>query len=80
MMQCPVCGKNNNIPTKSWQYWIFRVDAYSCECGAKFRNYRSMQLDLKGNSDIAKGKLVEHSFILLHTKGRQWERFPEKKR
>jgi hypothetical protein len=70
-MQCPLCGKNNNTPTKSWQYGIFRVDGYSCECGGKFREYKSIHLNIDVSNHIAtKGKLEEHRFTLLLKNGK----------
>jgi len=39
MANCPNCKKEITKPKKSWTYGIFKVDAYSCDCGIDFREY-----------------------------------------
>jgi hypothetical protein len=55
MAKCPNCKKEISKPKKSWTYGIFKVDAYSCECGTVFREYN---------------KAGKHSFTLELQKGR----------
>lgn len=39
MVRCPNCGMKLNKPQKTWTYGVFKVDAYSCNCGTKVREY-----------------------------------------
>ena len=55
MAKCPNCKKEISKPKKSWTDGIFKVDAYSCECGTGFREY---------------SKAGKHSFTLELQKGR----------
>jgi hypothetical protein len=71
-MKCPKCGKNKKIPNKSWQYGIFKVDTYSCDCGTQFRVYKSLFLDWDENTS-GKHKIEEHKFILQLENGR-WKK------
>jgi hypothetical protein len=55
MIKCPNCKKEQKNPKKTWEYGQFTVHAYSCDCGAEFREY------------IKAGK---HSFTLKLEKGK----------
>jgi hypothetical protein len=55
MAKCPNCRKEVSKPEKTWSYGIFKVDAYSCECGTRFREYT---------------KEGKHSFTLILEKGK----------
>jgi len=35
----PKLQKDVPRPEKTWTYGIFKVDAYSCDCGTDFREY-----------------------------------------
>ena len=49
------CGKVKQLHEKEWEYGRFKVQAYSCSCGTRFREYKT------------DGK---HSFTLKLQKGR----------
>ena len=55
MARCPNCKKEIKKPTKTWKYGIFKVEAYECNCGTKFREYK---------------KDGKHSFTLKLEKGK----------
>jgi len=55
MVECPNCKKELTKPKKSWSYGQFIVQAYSCNCGTRFREYT---------------KDGKHSFTLKLEKGR----------
>ena len=55
MVKCPNCKKEVNAPEKTWVYGQFAVQAYSCDCGTKFREYT---------------KDGKHSFMLKLRKGK----------
>jgi len=55
MVKCPNCKKELTKPKKTWTYGIFKVQAYSCDCGTDFREY------------VREGK---HSFTLKLQKGK----------
>jgi hypothetical protein len=57
MAKCPDCKKEVSKPMKSWSYGIFKVEAYSCECGTVFREYT---------------KDGKHVFTLKHKKGKRF--------
>lgn len=59
MVKCPNCEKELTQPKNSWAYGPFTVQAYSCNCGTRFREY------------IKDGK---HSFMLKLEKGRGFVR------
>lgn len=68
MFKCPHCEKELGNPQKSWIYGIFKVDKYSCECGARFNEYTSFHVVFEENS-MGKSKLEKHSFVLEQKKG-----------
>ena len=55
MVKCPNCKKEVNTPEKTWKYGQFTVQAYSCDCGMRFREYT---------------KDGKHSFMLKLQKGK----------
>jgi hypothetical protein len=55
MAKCPNCKKELAKPKKTWTYGIFKVQAYSCDCGTDFREYT---------------KAGKHSFTLKLKKGK----------
>ena len=55
MTECPNCKRKLTEPRRSWTYGVFKVQAFSCDCGTKFREYT---------------KAGKHSFILQLKKGR----------
>ncbi len=59
MVKCPNCRMELENPKKRWKYAQFVVHAYSCNCGAQFRDY------------IKNGK---RSFILKFQKGKGFVR------
>jgi len=59
MAKCPNCEKEIKTPKKTWKYGKFRVQAYSCGCGTRFREYTT------------DGK---HSFTLKLQKGKGFVR------
>ena len=63
MAKCPNCEKELTKPKKSWTYGVFRVDAYSCDCGAKFREYTTIHVIVARTSKNTP-KLEKHGFIL----------------
>jgi len=69
MARCPNCKKRITKPNKSWTYGTFKVDAYSCDCGAKFREYTNIHL-VEGPTSEDTPKLEKHSFKLILKKGR----------
>lgn len=69
MVECPSCKKDIMKPKKSWAYGIFKVDAYSCECGANFREYANIHIILAPTSGNTL-RLEKHSFKLILKKGR----------
>lgn len=58
MAKCPDCNKELN-PRKNWSYWLFKVEGYSCDCGAKFRRY---------------SKNGKHAFTLKLAKDGRWRK------
>jgi hypothetical protein len=38
--KCPDCMKEYREYKKKWKYGPFEVEAFSCECGTDFREYR----------------------------------------
>ena len=54
---------------KSWTYGVFKVDAYSCDCGANFREYATIHVIVAPTSGKTP-KLEKHSFMLKLEKGR----------
>ncbi len=40
MVKCPDCMKEYQEHKKKWKYGKFDVEAYSCECGTDFREYK----------------------------------------
>lgn len=40
MGKCPDCMKEYREHKKKWKYAQFDVEAYSCQCGTDFREYR----------------------------------------
>ena len=68
MARCPNCKKELS-PRKSWFYWTFKVDAYSCVCGTRFREYTNIHMiesPTSGNTP----QIEKHSFRLVLKKGR----------
>lgn len=59
MVKCPNCKRELTNPKKTWTYGQFEVQAYSCQCGTKFREYT---------------KEEKHSFMLKLEKGRGFVR------
>jgi len=59
MVKCPNCSKELARPQKTWAYGQFKVSAYSCDCGTKFREY------------TRHGK---HSFTLKYVKGKGYRK------
>jgi C4-type Zn-finger protein len=57
MARCPNCQKEIGEQEKKWKYGQFLVQAYSCKCGTKFREYTTA------------GKI---SFALRLDKGKKW--------
>jgi len=55
MVRCPNCQKEIGEEEKKWKYRQFQVQAYSCKCGTKFREYT---------------KAGKHSFTLKLKKGK----------
>ena len=41
MIKCPNCKKEAEKPEKEWEYGGFKVQAYSCSCGTRFREYKT---------------------------------------
>ena len=39
MVKCPTCKKELGRAQKTWNYGVFKVQAYACECGTEFREY-----------------------------------------
>jgi len=39
MVKCPKCGTNVPKSVKDWNYGIFHVNMYKCDCGNQFREY-----------------------------------------
>jgi hydrogenase maturation factor HypF (carbamoyltransferase family) len=60
LAKCPTCKKEITNPTKTWKYWRFAVQAYSCEnCGTVFNEYtkegkHSFTLELKKGKGYVK--------------------------
>jgi len=40
MTKCPDCLKEYHEHKKKWKYGQFDVEAFSCECGTDFREYK----------------------------------------
>jgi len=41
VVRCPTCKKENTKPYKTWKYGkFFTAEAYVCDCGTKFREYK----------------------------------------
>jgi hypothetical protein len=40
VVKCPDCMREYEEYKKKWKYGKFDVEAYSCECGTKFREYK----------------------------------------
>ena len=59
MVKCPNCKKEMK-PKKSWSYWVFNVNAYSCDCGTKLREYM---------------KNGQRAFTLIRAKTGRWKKF-----
>jgi hypothetical protein len=59
MVKCPNCKKEMTKPDKTWKYGVFTAQAYSCSCGAKFREYT---------------KNGKHSFTLKYQKGKGYRK------
>jgi len=56
MVKCPNCKKEQAKPKKTWKYWQFNVQAYTCSnCKTEFREY---------------AKAGKHSFTLKLKKGK----------
>ena len=55
MVKCPNCKNEVSKPKKTWKYMGFDVQAYSCDCGTRFREYT---------------KNGKHSFTLKLVKGK----------
>lgn len=69
MVKCPDCRSELTRPRKSWIYGVFRVEAYSCDCGTNFQEYTSIHVIVLPSSGSAP-KLEKHSFILKWENGR----------
>ena len=69
LAKCPDCKKELTEPKKSWAYGVFRVDAYSCDCGANFREYATIHL-FESQTSNATPKLEKHGFVLILKNGR----------
>jgi hypothetical protein len=67
--KCPKCKKELTKPLKSWIYGVFKVDAFSCNCGTNFREYTAIHAILKKTPENIL-KLEKHSFTLELQKGR----------
>lgn len=71
MVRCPSCQKELTKAAKSWIYGVFRVDAYSCDCGQDFREYISIHASLS-QTPGDRLKLEKHTFMLKLEKGKNY--------
>lgn len=39
MVSCPKCGADVSEASKDWEYGVYHVNMYRCDCGNKFREY-----------------------------------------
>jgi hypothetical protein len=67
---CPLCGRKQGSPIKSWTYGIFRVDAYKCMCGGRFNEYSSILITLDDDSKSKTSRMEKRSFQLLMKNGK----------
>ena len=68
-MNCPKCNKNLE-PKKSWDYWMFRVDAYFCDCGTRFREYTTINIIESPTSED--NPMLEKRVFVLVLKNGKW--------
>ena len=67
--KCPKCKKELTKPKNSWAYGVFKVNAYSCDCGANFREYTNIHIiEPPSSRDVP--YLEKHSFKLILKRGK----------
>lgn len=71
MVKCPNCEKEVDMHDrrKSWAYGVFKVDAYSCDCGANFREYSYLRLTESPTSK-SPPNIERRSFKLMLRRGK----------
>lgn len=69
MARCVNCNRELIEADKSWTYGVFKVDAYSCDCGAKFNVYTAIHVIMGSGSGKGR-KLEKHTFTLKCEKGK----------